>query len=213
MSSLLRERRLVGSSRTLPPLREGVFQHTPCERLRRLREPDARPIQRAFHDVSILARPGGKLHRIVGRDRRNRGTRRRCGGDRAIDEVGVDQRPRRIVDHDEIRQRPDRGKCVGDRILPALTACHHTQRLRRAAEERGRRRCQVGWQRDHDLVYTRMVQEGADAALEHRAAADFDQLFRSRAAKPAARPASGHDGCNVHASSRSRPNGKLYDCG
>ena len=150
-------------------VRDGAGEHVATEGLRRLREEDRLARQRPLHRGHALRPHGrqrlaelsadpaglgdvGQLHRVARRQRGNRGAGLRRGLNRALDRRAVDERPRRVVDDDDIGVGRRRRRTHW-RPSPAAAA-----RLRRRA--RGRRRAAdtsggVGrvrrWQRDDDF--------------------------------------------------------------
>ena len=72
----------------------------------------------------------------------------------------------------------------GHGVLPARAAGDDAERLRGVREIRRRLLDQVGRQRDHHLVDLRVRQKNRQAALEHRATADLQQLLGLRVTEP-----------------------------
>ena len=103
MAGALGQRRLVG--RVLPLLgqRQRVAQHATPERLRRLRQVD--PLARQCLAARNAIRQIAVLDRVARRDRRNRRARLGRRGNRARDEIGAHERPRRVVNHAPRRRR------------------------------------------------------------------------------------------------------------
>ncbi len=217
MAGTLRQRRLVG--RIVGQLQR-VAQHVAAKGLRRLREID-RLARQCFGDGpahrlrrSDVGQDAGRHVRpraraLDGISSGHRGQRRaglgRCG-DRARDQIRARERPRGIVDDDEIARRVRHAERVRHRILPPLATRDEAQRLARATGREAvsgleiRRRIvdERLRQRDDDGVDRRMREEGRDAALEDRPAADCEQLLRLRAAEPLSASTGRNDGGHMH---------------
>ena len=95
----------------------GLERRAP-ERLRRLHRPQPGAVERRGHDAV-----DGLLDRVGHRRRRDRAVGVRQRGQRAAEQLGLDQRARRVVDHDR-RRRPRRASAArtdSERVAPPRT--------------------------------------------------------------------------------------------
>ena len=94
---------------------------------------------------------------------------------RARDQIRRRERPRGIVNDDQIRLIGHRLEGATHRVLPSRTSRNDADRLPRGAQVRRRLGHQFGGQRHHQLVDLRVRQEQRHAALESRLPADADE--------------------------------------
>src|SRR5262249_48402319 len=186
------ERGLVGR---IAVERERRAQHVASKGLRRLGEIHRLARERLTHDRPIHA-----LHGVPGRDGGERGAVRGGGRNGPADEIGGGERPRGVVNHDDVAL-PVGGATRGGDGVPAARAATHQTDVR---EVRRRRVEQLLRQRDDHLVHVGVRHERADAPLEDRLTADGDELLRPGRAEARSPAAGRDDGCHVHGTHGSR---------
>ena len=194
VAGLLGEHRLVGAGGAAAPGVDGRGEHVAPERLRRLRQ-EQRLARQRRDDAGVAGRH--LLHRVVHRHGRDDGAAGEGAVDGAIDHVGGDERPRRVVDEDHRRVGGHRGEALGDGVLPPRAARHDAARRRRGRHRR------VGRARRHhddDLGDARVRVEGGDGSLEQGASADRQPLLGDAGAEARALAAGRDDHGHAHAS-------------
>ncbi len=120
---LLGESGFIRAAAALGPERKGRGEHLPREGLRRLREPHAIAGDGRLYPRIALAGVR-QLHRVRGRQRRNRCAALDRSIDRPIDGGAVHERARRIVDDDHVGRWIDCVERPRHRVLPAGAAGH-----------------------------------------------------------------------------------------
>ena len=196
MTRALGQRRFVGALRIGARGEvESRGQHLAPECLGRLREKDRLARQRLRRiDQRARSRVNQTpLDRVARRQRRHRGARFGRGGDGARDQVGRDERPRRVVDDDDLGLAQSGAERVRHRVLPPASAGDQAEGLS-AAQVRRRIVNHRLRKRDDDLRDGRMREKCADAAVEHRAAGDRQQLLERASAETFASSSGGDDG-------------------
>ena len=186
VARLLRQRGFVGAAAALGAAREAAASTLARERLRRLRQPDAFARDRGL-DARIARSLACELDRVARRHRRDGRAPARSGVDGPIDRRRVHERTRRVVNDDDVGRRVDGLERPRHRVLPPCAAAHDPHRLaeRPPGTPADRRRHPAG--SATTISGTRAVRrERGDAALENRAAADREQLFRRPGGEPAA---------------------------
>ena len=176
--------------------RDRPRQHRAAEALRRLREVDRLARDRLDdRAVAVDALDGvARLQRGDGR------AMRRGGVDGPVDQIRADKRPRRVVDEHDVGPLADRVEGVGDGILAALAANGGPQLGRDAAghlAERHRRGRPLRQDQD-DFVDARVGVKRGQTVLQHRPAANVEQLLRRGPAEAAASSSGGDDRGDVH---------------
>ena len=131
MSGTLGQHGFIGRVGGCACLRQRVAKHIDPKGLRRLREEDLVAGYRVDDEALGIA----SLDRVGRRQRRNRRTEPDCGIDRASDQVRRYQRPRRIVNHHDLRMLRHARERVRDGILPPLAAFDDLHRLMPAAQD------------------------------------------------------------------------------
>ena len=155
--------------------RHRLREHVATERLRRLREEDRRRAA-ALRECVRDRRSGVRLlHRVADRQRRDRRAVLARRLDRALDQIGADKRPRRVVNHDEVGCRRHARERVGHRVLTPRAAVDDTSPARSARLETPSRH-RAGGHRDDDLV----DRGHASSAVDARARASCVPSPRSR---------------------------------
>ena len=164
----------------------------------------ARPPETPAASAPGTDRPGARsprqppcsaaLDRVGHLHRRQRRAVRGRGQHRALHQIGRHERPGRVVHHDDVGQRRHAGE--GPRHRIAARGAPFDQRDGLGGADQIRRGCvqQVRRQRHHHIADERMRQQGVDAALQDRPAAELDQLFGLRGAHAGASSAGGDDG-------------------
>ncbi len=193
MSRLLGQHRFVCRRDAARAERDRLLQHPAPEPLRRLGEPQGLAWNRSGDP------PGFRIHALDGVAHGDRGDRRAGSGHRRqhpIDQRRIGERPRGIVNQHDIHIRSERRHSPRDRILPLRPARDHGNRASGRTDEAGAGCHQIFRQHDHDLPHGRMPVEGRDAALQHRAPAQVEQLLGRRRAHAVASPGRDDDRAN-----------------
>ena len=119
--------------------------------------------------------------------------------DRACDHASSDERPRRIVNEDDVGGRGGAREGVGHRVLPAHATGDNRQRLAGdAGPSRGRGVEMIRRHRHHDLVNAIARGQRVDAEIKNGAPAELKKLLGAIGAKPDPSPTGGNDGSYVH---------------
>ena len=167
------------------------------------RKTDSRAIVRSEVSASDRPAPSGRvvrrrpLHRVAGRNGHDGGARLGGGVDRALDRRRVHERPGGVVDQHDVARRRHGVEPVRHRVLSPVPARDQATPPDGAGTAGGASTHSGGPTTMTSLTRSAR-QERVDAPLEHRPAAEVEQLLRHRGSEPAAAASGGDDGGNVH---------------
>ena len=205
MAGLLSQRGLVGPLRPAAAERDGFGQHLAAKRLRGLGEEHRLACHRPLHDaVSATDRVAlaerAACRRPLDRVARREGDDRRAGLGRGVDgrlnRRGVDERPGRVVNQHDVGHRRHRVEPVGHRVLAPRSAGDEPNPF--PAQALGRRVDPLGRHDDDQVGDAPAREERVEAPLEHRPAAEVEQLLGHTRAQALPAASGGDDGGYVH---------------
>ena len=111
---------------------------------------------------------------------------------------GRRERPRRVVNDDDAGALRHLRERVRDRVLPPRAAVDDAHRFSRRNQVGRRRPCEIGRQRDHDLVDLLVAVDEVEAALKDGAIAKREHLLGHGRAEPRAPARRGKNGRHEH---------------
>ena len=196
VTGALGERRFVGGLDAGPGRGNRVRQYIATKALRCLCQVDLLPRDRAGDHPT----GADTFHRIARGYRRDRRAVRGRGIDGAVDQVSRHERTCCIVDQHDVGGGADGVERIGHGILSPFPADRHPhiRRLSRGALEELKRDRRPTGQHDDNLIDPRMPMKRRHGVLEHRLAANIQQLFRLAGAEAPSGSSSGDDGGDVH---------------
>lgn len=125
-----------------------------------------------------------------------------CNGsvNRSLDERTANERPRGIMDHDNLGGGRYSRKCTRDGILPPISSFDGLDWLVTVAKVGGRIGRKIGGQRNDDVRYALVQDERVDASLENGTTAEGEELLDNRTAEALPAPAGCDDRGYMHPS-------------